>query len=112
MNLYELVEHLQQHIIDLNHSNNDWIKQNGIKLFITIFRHKGVFSKLEELCNKIMSQEPKLLIGSNEFWGLDDDALLSIIQHGNLNMVIWERGYNPIRWSAFNQYFDTNRIFI
>ncbi|CAB5331583.1 unnamed protein product [Rhizophagus irregularis] len=86
MNLYELVEHLQQHIIDLNHSNNDWIKQNGIKLFITIFRHKGVFSKLEELCNKIMSQEPKLLIGSNEFWGLDDDALLSIIQRDNLNM--------------------------
>uniref|UniRef100_U9U4T3 Uncharacterized protein n=1 Tax=Rhizophagus irregularis (strain DAOM 181602 / DAOM 197198 / MUCL 43194) TaxID=747089 RepID=U9U4T3_RHIID len=28
----------------------------------------------------------KILIGSNEFWELDDDALLSIIQHGNLNM--------------------------
>ncbi|CAB4418883.1 unnamed protein product [Rhizophagus irregularis] len=98
MNLYELVEHLQQHIIDLNHSNNDWIKQNGIKLFNTILRHKGVFSKLEELCNDIMSQEPKLLIGSNEFWGLDDDALLSIIQRDNLNMkeiVIWE---NLIKW--------------
>ncbi|RGB23154.1 hypothetical protein C1646_16235 [Rhizophagus diaphanus] len=98
MNLYELIEHLQQHVIDLNHSNNDWMKQNGIKLYNTIFRHKGVFSKLEKLCNDIMSQEPKLLIDSNEFWGLDDDALLSIIQRDNLNMkeiVIWE---NLIKW--------------
>ncbi|CAB4441045.1 unnamed protein product [Rhizophagus irregularis] len=70
MNLYELVEHLQQHIISSNHLNNDWIVQN----------------------------EPKLLIGSSEFWGLDDDALLSIIQLDYLNMkevVIWD---NLIKW--------------
>ncbi|PKY23224.1 hypothetical protein RhiirB3_526350 [Rhizophagus irregularis] len=98
MNLYELVEHLQQHIISSNHLNNDWIVQNGIKLFNTISLHKGAFPKLEEFCKNIMSQEPKLLIGSSEFWGLDDDALLSIIQLDYLNMkevVIWE---NLIKW--------------
>ncbi|GES92992.1 BTB/POZ protein [Rhizophagus clarus] len=98
MNLYELVDHLQQSIIDLNSLNNDWIIRNGIKLFNTISRHKGVFLKLEEFCNRIMSQEPKLLIGSSEFWGLDDDALLSIIQLDDLNMKeidIWE---NLIKW--------------
>jgi hypothetical protein len=98
MNLHELVEHLQQHIIDLNQLNIDWITQNGIKLYNIISRRKGVFTKLEEFCDDIMSQEPKLLIGSSEFWGLDDDALLSIIQLDNLNMkeiVIWE---NLIKW--------------
>ncbi|GBB92967.1 hypothetical protein RclHR1_20920003 [Rhizophagus clarus] len=98
MNLYELVDHLQQFIIDLNSLNNDWIIRNGIKLFNTISRHKGVFPKLEEFSNNIMSREPKLLIGSSEFWGLDNDALLSIIQLDNLNMKeidIWE---NLIKW--------------
>ncbi|CAB4418468.1 unnamed protein product [Rhizophagus irregularis] len=66
MNLYELVEHLQQHIISSNHLNNDWIVQNGIKLFNTISLHKGAFPKLEEFCKNIMSQEPKLLIGSSK----------------------------------------------
>jgi hypothetical protein len=98
MDLDELVEYLQQYIIGSNHLNDDWIIQNGIKLFNTISRHKGVFPMLEEFCDDIMSQEPKLLIGSNEFWGLDDDALLSIIQLDDLNMkevVIWE---NLIKW--------------
>ncbi|CAG8640806.1 5010_t:CDS:2 [Rhizophagus irregularis] len=67
MNLYELVEHLQQHIISSNHLNNDWIVQNGIKLFNTISLHKGAFPKLEEFCKNIMSQEPKLLIGSRKW---------------------------------------------
>src|ERR1051325_1268816 len=95
MNLNELVEHLQQHITGINH---DWIVQNGPKLFNAISRRKGVFSKLEEYCNDVMSQEPKLLIDSNELWGLDDEALLSIVQLDNLNMKeieIWE---NLIKW--------------
>src|SRR5947207_13781841 len=97
MNLYELVEYIQQHIIHLN-SDNDWIVQNGVKLFNTISLHKGVFPKLEEFCYNIMGKEPKLLINSNEFWGLDDEALLSIIQLDKLNMKefnIWE---NLVKW--------------
>src|SRR6185437_2773189 len=94
MNLHEFVEYIQQHIISQNHlDDNDWIVRNGVKLFNTITIRKGVFLKLEEFCDDIMSQEPKLLLGSNEFWGLDDEALLSIIQRDNLNMkevVIWE----------------------
>jgi len=95
MNLHELVEYLQQHITTLNH---DWIVQNGVKLFNMISCHKGTFLKLEEYCKNIMSEEPKLFIDSNEFWGLEDDALLSIIQLDNLNMKeieIWE---NLIKW--------------
>ncbi|CAB4380150.1 unnamed protein product [Rhizophagus irregularis] len=70
MNLHELIEHLQQHIINLSRLNNDWIIQNGVKLFNIIFNRKGVFPKLEELCNNIMIQDPKLFINSNEFWGV------------------------------------------
>src|SRR5436190_8795844 len=95
MNLYELVEHIQQHILNINY---DWVVQNGVKLFNTISRHKGVFSKLEKFCNDVMGQEPKLLINSNKLWGLNDEALLSIIQLDNLNMKeveIWE---NLIKW--------------
>ncbi|GBB92184.1 hypothetical protein RclHR1_01980009 [Rhizophagus clarus] len=93
MKLYELVEHLQQYIID-----NEWFIQNGAKLINFISHRKGVFSKLEDLCNNIMSQRPNLLISSNEFWGLDDEALLSIIKFDYLEMKeieIWE---NLIKW--------------
>ncbi|CAB4420339.1 unnamed protein product [Rhizophagus irregularis] len=65
MNLHELIEHLQQHIINLSRLNNDWIIQNGVKLFNIIFNRKGVFPKLEELY---------------------DEALLSIIQLESLEM--------------------------
>jgi hypothetical protein len=98
MNLYELVEYIHQHIINLVRLNNDWITQNGTKLLNFIFHRKEVFPKLEELCNNIMSQTPNLLISSNEFWGLDDEALLSIIQLNNLEMKeikIWD---NLIKW--------------
>ncbi|EXX63240.1 BTB/POZ protein [Rhizophagus irregularis DAOM 181602=DAOM 197198] len=98
MNLYELTEHLQQHIIDLSRLNDDWIIQNAVKLFNTISHRKGVFPKLEELCNNIMIQDPKLFIDSNEFLGLDSEVLLSIIQLDNLEMkeiIIWE---NLIKW--------------
>ncbi|CAB4418890.1 unnamed protein product [Rhizophagus irregularis] len=90
MELYELVEYLQQCIINFN---NDWIELNGVKLYDFISHHKGVFPKLQELCNNIMSQKPKLLIDSNEFWGLDDEALLSMIQLDYLEMKeveIWD----------------------
>ncbi|GBB92188.1 hypothetical protein RclHR1_01980013 [Rhizophagus clarus] len=77
MNLYELIEHLQQHIIELSNANNSWIAQNGVNLFNSISYRKGVFPKLEELY---------------------DEALLLIIQLDNLEMeeiVIWE---NLIKW--------------
>ncbi|RGB33295.1 hypothetical protein C1646_761894 [Rhizophagus diaphanus] len=95
MNLYELVDHLQQHIINLNH---DWMVQNGVKLFNIISQHKGIFSKLEEYCNNIMNQEPELLIDSNDFWRLDDETLITFIQLDNLKMEevnIWE---NLVKW--------------
>ncbi|GBB92192.1 hypothetical protein RclHR1_01980017 [Rhizophagus clarus] len=95
MNLSELVDHLQQHIINLNH---DWMVQNGVKLFNIISQRKGIFSKLEKYCNKIMNQEPELLIDSNDFWRLDDETLITFIQLDNLKMEevnIWE---NLVKW--------------
>ncbi|GBB92189.1 hypothetical protein RclHR1_01980014 [Rhizophagus clarus] len=74
MNLHELSEHIQQHIINLSSLKNNWIIQNGVKLFNTVSRRKGIFPKLEELCNNILIQEQKLLINSNEFWGLDEET--------------------------------------
>jgi hypothetical protein len=95
MNLHELVDHLQQHIINLNH---DWMVQNGVKLFNIISQHKGIFSKLEEYCNNILNQEPELLIDSNDFWRLDDETLITFLQLDNLKMEevnIWE---NLVKW--------------
>jgi hypothetical protein len=106
MNLYELVDYFQQHIINLN---NDWIIQNGAKLFNFITHRKGVFPKLEKLCSNIMTQKPNLLISSNEFWGLDDEALLSIIQLDNLEMKEIEIWDNLIKWGiAKNSTFDSD----
>ncbi|GBC24798.2 BTB/POZ protein [Rhizophagus irregularis DAOM 181602=DAOM 197198] len=95
MELHELVEYLQQCIINFN---NDWIELNGVKLYDFISHHKDVFPKLQELCNNIMSQKPKLLIDSNEFWGLDDEALLSMIQLDYLEMKEVEIWDNLIKW--------------
>ncbi|CAB4418469.1 unnamed protein product [Rhizophagus irregularis] len=99
MELYELVEYLQQCIINFN---NDWIELNGVKLYDFISHHKGVFPKLQELCNNIMSQKPKLLIDSNEFWGLDDEALLSMIQLDYLEMKEVEIWDNLIKWDTLD----------
>ncbi|CAB5331714.1 unnamed protein product [Rhizophagus irregularis] len=99
MELYELVEYLQQCIINFN---NDWIELNGVKLYDFISHHKDVFPKLQELCNNIMSQKPKLLIDSNEFWGLDDEALLSMIQLDYLEMKEVEIWDNLIKWDTLD----------
>src|SRR5688572_10196137 len=93
MNLHELVEHLQQHI---SYSKHDWIVQNGVKLYNIISQRKGVFSILEEFCEDVMGNDPKLLI--SDLWGLNEEDLLSIIKLDNLKMKeveIWE---NLIKW--------------
>src|SRR5438105_3954724 len=49
MNLHELVEHIQLHISYSRH--DDWIVQNGVKLYDIISKHRGNFTILEEYYN-------------------------------------------------------------
>ncbi|UZO17795.1 uncharacterized protein OCT59_009134 [Rhizophagus irregularis] len=106
INLDELVDYIQNHIITLD---QEWFKRNEIKLYNTLSRYQGVFNILYEHFEDLISNNPdKFLNNFNLFSELEDDALLSLIQ--NDDKIIG--GYNPLSWRGASKYLSTNDSFI
>ncbi|CAB4390301.1 unnamed protein product [Rhizophagus irregularis] len=97
INLDELVDYIQNHIITLD---QEWFKRNEIKLYNTLSRYQGVFNILYEHFEDLISNNPdKFLNNFNLFSELEDDALLSLIQSDNFKMDEIEIWDNLLKWA-------------
>ncbi|RHZ71579.1 hypothetical protein Glove_256g111 [Diversispora epigaea] len=86
LELDELVEHLQSHLI-----NNcaSFLSQKFVQIYQTIYKVKN----LEGFCNNFISKYPDTIFESENFHSLPEDALISILKRDDLQLKegkIWE----------------------
>ncbi|RHZ59687.1 hypothetical protein Glove_362g67 [Diversispora epigaea] len=102
LDLDELVEHLQTHLVT---NNASWLKLNFSRVYQISYRTKN-FEIIRKFCNNIIAKHPSTIFGSENFLSLPEDALISIIKLDDLQLEedkIWNY---VIQWGmAKNQTF-------
>jgi hypothetical protein len=94
LSLQELIIHLQSFLIV---NKKDWLEQNFSLVYKTSFENDS-FLKLQNFCSELISNEPEKIFNSIDFISLSEKALISIIQHDNLQMnaiQVWE---HVLKW--------------
>ncbi|RHZ77117.1 hypothetical protein Glove_185g22 [Diversispora epigaea] len=89
LELDELVEHLQTHLI-----NNcaSWLRLKFAQIYRTSFQVKNL-EIIQDFCNDIISKYPNTIFESEIFHSLPEDALISILKRDDLQLEegkIWE----------------------
>ncbi|RHZ70155.1 hypothetical protein Glove_275g62 [Diversispora epigaea] len=90
LNLDELVEHLQTHLVNTN--NASWLKLNFTQVYQTCYQTKN-FDIIQNFCNNIIAKHPNTIFESENFISLPEDALISIIKLDDLQLdedKIWD----------------------
>ncbi|EXX71345.1 uncharacterized protein OCT59_011303 [Rhizophagus irregularis] len=94
LSLQELITHLQSFLIE---NKKNWMEQNFNLIYKTSFENDS-FSKLQNFCTELISNEPEKIFNSIDFISLSEKSLISLIQHDNfqLNVIqIWE---HVLKW--------------
>ncbi|GET03215.1 carbohydrate-binding module family 13 protein [Rhizophagus clarus] len=90
LGLQELINHLQLFLIK---NKKNWMERNFSLIYKTSFENNS-FSKLQNFCAKLMSNEPEKIFNSIDFTSLSEKILISLIQHDNFQMKyiqVWEK---------------------
>ncbi|RHZ60900.1 hypothetical protein Glove_350g33 [Diversispora epigaea] len=105
LELNELVEHLQTHLVN---NNASWLRLNFVQIYLTSYRAKN-FKIIQDFCYDIITKHPNTIFESENFLSLPEDALISIIKQDDLQLEeskIWEY---VIQWGeAKNSTLPTN----
>ncbi|RHZ77261.1 hypothetical protein Glove_183g70 [Diversispora epigaea] len=88
LDLDELVEHLQTHLIT---DNASWLRLNFAHVYQTSFQKN--FEIIQNFCNNIIAKHPNTIFESEDFNSLPEDLLISIIRLDDLQLEedkIWD----------------------
>ncbi|RGB27482.1 hypothetical protein C1646_769046 [Rhizophagus diaphanus] len=94
LNLQELVTHLQLFLIE---NKKDWMEQNFNLIYRTCFENNS-FMELQNFCTELISKEPEKIFNSIDFISLQENCLISLIQHDNFqisDIQVWE---HVLKW--------------
>ncbi|RHZ43787.1 hypothetical protein Glove_856g49 [Diversispora epigaea] len=112
LNLDELVEHLQTHLVT---NNASWLKLNFAQVLQKSY-HKN-FEIIQNFCNNIISKHPNIIFESENFNSLPEDVLISIIKLDDLQLeedkiwdfvIQWGRAKNPTFPTNLNEWTSDN----
>ncbi|CAG8481381.1 14305_t:CDS:2 [Acaulospora colombiana] len=93
--LTELVKYLKDFLLNSHHK---WICQHPLQvLYHTAFRLESC-KELQELCLKIICENPTLIFGTTAFLTIDEPVLVSILQRDDLQIDEVEIWDFLIRW--------------
>ncbi|RHZ51453.1 hypothetical protein Glove_478g25 [Diversispora epigaea] len=105
LELDELVEHLQSHLVN---DNSSWLRLKFAQIYRTSYQVKS-FKIIQDFCSNIIAKNPNIIFGSENFHSLPEDALISILKQDDLQLdegKIWEY---VIEWGkAKNPYLPAN----
>ncbi|CAB4437677.1 unnamed protein product [Rhizophagus irregularis] len=94
LNIQELIPYLQSFLIK---NNTNWIEQNFNLIYQTSFEYDS-FLDLQKFCTELISEHPEKIFNSPNFTSIPEKALISLIQHDNLQMgevQVWE---HVLKW--------------
>ncbi|RHZ77118.1 hypothetical protein Glove_185g21 [Diversispora epigaea] len=115
LELDELVEHLQTHLIN---NNPSWFRLNFSQIYQTCYHVKN-FKIIQDFCNDIIAKYPDIIFESENFLTLSEGALISILKLDDLQLeegqiwdyvIRWGRARNPTLPS--NPFEWTNEYFL
>jgi hypothetical protein len=95
LNLSELNEHVQKHMIT---EANDWVSAN-LMLCLRLCSQLGACQILQEHCEFIIAEEPSLLFDSPDYTSLDEEVLIRVLKRADLNVdenIVWSK---VLEWS-------------
>ncbi|RHZ77459.1 hypothetical protein Glove_177g85 [Diversispora epigaea] len=88
LELDELVEHLQSHLVN---DNASWLRLKFAQIYKTSYQVKN-FKIIRDFCNNIITKYPNTIFESENFHSLPEDALVSILKQDDLQL---EETKNP-----------------
>lgn len=94
MALFDLVTHIQSHIIT---SERPWLLKNLIKVY-QFSELTDNFSKLRDHCQEIIDKTPDLVFGSNDFANLDLSTLILLLKRDDLSVKEIDIWNHVIDW--------------
>src|SRR5439155_15168771 len=89
LNIDELIEDLQNYLIV---EKKDWIEQNLVYTY-KISSHHQLFDLLHNYCNKLIDENPKLFLRSNDFTTIEKPLLVTVLEKDDLKLEetdIWD----------------------
>ncbi|RHZ70130.1 hypothetical protein Glove_275g40 [Diversispora epigaea] len=115
LDLDELVEHLQTHLVT---NNASWLKLNFAQIYQTCYQTKNL-DIIQNFCNNIIAKHPNTIFESEKFISLPEDALISIIKLDDLQLdedkiwdyvIQWGRSKNPTLPANLDEWTSDNFI--
>ncbi|RHZ51613.1 hypothetical protein Glove_476g7 [Diversispora epigaea] len=112
LDLDELVEHLQTHLVT---NNASWLKLNFAQVIQKSY-HKN-FEIIQNFCNNIIAKNPDTIFESENLNSLPEDVLISIIKLDDLQLeedkiwdyvIQWGRARNPNVPANLNEWTSDN----
>ncbi|RHZ76629.1 hypothetical protein Glove_194g219 [Diversispora epigaea] len=100
LELDELVEHLQSHLVN---DNVSWLRLKFAQIYKTSYQVKN-FKIIRDFCNNIIAKYPNTIFESENFHSLPEDALVSILKQDDLQLeesklweyvIEWGKAKNP-----------------
>ncbi|KAG9302531.1 hypothetical protein G9A89_007235 [Geosiphon pyriformis] len=88
--LENMIDHLEDYLIE--HRAKE-LEENFATLQKTSFMHDS-FKKLQDFCTEIVGEKPAIVLNSQDFTSLSENALVSILIRDDLNIEeseIWEK---------------------
>ncbi|RHZ51588.1 hypothetical protein Glove_476g90 [Diversispora epigaea] len=113
LDLDELVEHLQTHLIT---NNASWLRLNFAHVYQTSYQVKN-FKIIQNFCDNIISKHPNTIFESENFISLPRDVLISIIRLDDLQLeeykiwdyvIQWGKAKNPNLPADLNEWTSDN----
>ncbi|CAG8491258.1 6424_t:CDS:2 [Ambispora gerdemannii] len=98
LEIHELIHHAQDNLISKKFT---WIQQNLVKIMHTVSLHE-LFERLSEHSNKIINEEPHLILKASDFLSLKESVLVSLLKRDELAMDEIEIWNSMIKWGTGN----------
>src|SRR5437660_9887469 len=92
----ELIDDLQNYLLI---KEKEWIQQNLIHTYKISFKHQS-FNLLQDYCNKIICENPDIVLNSNNVATIEKSMLVSILKRDDLKMDEIDIWNCDIQWGS------------
>ncbi|RIB24650.1 hypothetical protein C2G38_2168076 [Gigaspora rosea] len=92
----ELAKYLETHLIETE-SHSHWLRLNFTRIYQKIFQNNKS-QELQKWCNDIVVKYPDKIFESEDFFSLQDNALVSLISRDDLQMKEVKIWNHVIKW--------------
>src|SRR5260364_312653 len=96
--------------------NASWLRLNFSHIYQISFQNEN-FKALQQFCNEIIIKHPALVFGSDDFTILQENALISLLKHDELQLdesviwdkvILWGKAQTPNLPSDYEQWNEDN----